>query len=83
MARRIGLSLAGGPNIPILHLEQSMADPNLWIAGTQGQGLLVSTDNARTWSSATSSLAGANVYGAATDPTNASRLAAAGWEPGV
>ena len=75
--------LAGGPEIPILHLEQSGADPRLWIAGTQGDGLLISTDGARTWSAATPALAGANVYGAATDPTDAARIAAAGWAQGV
>ena len=75
--------LEGAPQAPILHLEQSAADPRLWLAGTQGCGVLLSTDGGMTWATASAALARANVYGAAADPSDPGRMAAAGWAQGV
>jgi len=75
--------LDGAPKVPIFHLEQSATNPQLWLAGTQGLGVQVSTDNGATWAAVAPDLARANVYGATIDPDDADRFAAAGWAQGV
>ena len=71
------------PKCPILHLEQSRTDARIWIAGTLGHGILISNDGGQTWATASADLSAGNVYGAAIDPTDHSRIAAAGWAQGV
>jgi len=75
--------LDGAPKVPVFHVAQSKANPQLWIVGTQGAGAQISTDGGATWTTAAPDLARANVYGVAADPENSDRLAAAGWAQGV
>jgi photosystem II stability/assembly factor-like uncharacterized protein len=71
------------PEIPVLRLAQSAADPQVLIAGTQGRGVWSSTDGAQTWHEAESAASTANVYGVAADPAEARQLVAGGWNFGV
>lgn len=71
-------------DVPVLDLEQSASDASVWIAGTRGKGVMLSSDGGRTWTYAKGRrVAGMNVYGATVDPANAKHLAAAGWKTGV
>lgn len=71
------------PKVAVLRLERSAVDPDLWIAGTEGQGVWLSTDNARSWKQVAPALDGANVYAVALDPANPALMAAGGWETGI
>jgi ligand-binding sensor domain-containing protein len=71
------------PEVAILRLERSTINPDLWIAGTEGRGVWLSTDDGRTWRPTAPDLASANVYGVALDPADPARMAAGGWGTGV
>ena len=74
----------GGDDMAVLDLKQSRTDPDVWLAGTFRDGLLLSTDNARSWRpagpAATRSL---SMHGVSISPFDADHLAAAGWDTGV
>lgn len=71
-------------DVPILDLEQSAADPNVWIAATRGKGVITSKDNGKTWTYAKGrNFNGKNFYASTVDPNNANHMAAAGWDTGV
>lgn len=76
-------AVEGFPEVAVLRLERSRIQPELWIAGTEGQGLWISRDDARTWSPVAPALASSNVYAVALDPSNPARMAAGGWGTGV
>ncbi len=65
-----------GPRVAVRALAQSPADPDVWLAGTDGHGVLLSTDGGATWSAHAD---GATVYAVALDPADADRLAAVGY----
>lgn len=65
-----------GPRVAVRTLAQSAADPSVWLAGTDGHGVLVSTDGASTW---TRGAPGAVVYAVALHPTDAGVMAAVGY----
>jgi len=69
-----------GPRVPIRALAQSAAAPGLWLAGTDGHGVLRSTDDGATWSA---HAGGSTAYAVAIDPTDPARLAAAGIGAGL
>jgi photosystem II stability/assembly factor-like uncharacterized protein len=71
------------PRVAVLRLERSHANPDLWIAGTEGQGVWISKDDGQTWQPTAQDLASNNVYGVAFDPANPSRMAAGGWGTGL
>ncbi len=71
------------PKIAILGLGRNKADPNIWIAGTEGNGVILSSDNGKTWQSTAPGLSTANIYGVTTDPFNGENLAAGGWGTGI
>lgn len=71
------------PKIAVLRLERSPVNPDLWIAGTEGAGVWLSTDDARTWKQVAPALGAANVYGVALDSTDPSLMAAGGWGTGI
>ena len=73
----------GGAGLEILDLQQSRTDPDVWIAGAYRNGVLLSRDGGRTWQPGPDLLAERSVHGVAIDPTDASRLAAVGWDTGV
>lgn len=75
--------LVAAEGIPIYSLDQSRSDPNVWIAGTGGHGVLLSKDNGRNWQFARGRFAGDTIYGVAIDPFDARRMAAGGWGTGV
>jgi ligand-binding sensor domain-containing protein len=71
------------PNIAILRLARNNTNPDLWIAGTEGAGVILSSDNGETWQPTAPELSKANIYGVATDPSNSKILAAGGWDAGL
>lgn len=71
------------PEVAVLRIERSTANPDLWMAGTEGDGVWISADDGRTWKPTAPALASANVYGVALDPNNPSLMAAGGWGTGV
>lgn len=75
--------IRSSPKLVILRIDRSGANPDLWIAGTEGQGVYLSTNDAKTWVAAAPQLADKNIYAVAADPHNAANLAAAGWGTGV
>lgn len=73
----------GTPEVAFLRLRRSHANPDLWIAGTEGMGLWISRDDGITWEPSAPTLASANVYAVAADPGDPHLLAAGGWDTGV
>ena len=53
----------GGEGLEILDLQQSRDDPDVWIAGAIGGGLLLSRDGGRTWTSGPDALAEHSIHG--------------------
>lgn len=73
----------GPRNLAIRAIVQSAANPELWAAGTEEHGLLISTDGARSWGAASEPLPSQTVYALAADPADPHLLAAGGFESGV
>ena len=68
----------------VLDIQQSITDPQRWLAGTQNDGILLSDDGGRTWQAVRQRrLRAATIYAVAIDPTDARRMAAVGWNTGV
>lgn len=73
----------GPQDVAIRDVTQSAANPQLWLAGTEEDGVLRSRDGGDTWSFVESDVEMETIYAVAVDPTDADRLAAAGFEGGV
>ena len=67
----------------ILGLDRNKSDPSLWIAGTEGNGVILSKDNGKTWQTTAPALGQANIYGVTTDHSNSQAMAAGGWATGL
>lgn len=76
-------SLRGLQGMAVLDLEQSPTNPEIWIAGTQKDGVWLSGDNGKSWRAATAPVAHTSIYGVAIDPFEPKNMAAAGWDTGV
>ena len=71
-----------------MRIEQSPHDPCFWLATTLGGGLFASHDCGKTFDSAGRVGSGGvgvgrTLYDVAFDPTSPTRIALAGWGPGV
>lgn len=76
--------LASGPRgVAIRAVRQSPVAPEVWLAGTEDHGLMISTDGGADWHSVDGPTTGHTYYAVALDPSNADRMAAAGYETGV
>lgn len=73
----------GPRDVAIRDVVQSAANPDLWLAGTEDQGVLISRDGGQHWSFPESSADLGNVYAVAADPSNPNRMAAAGFEGAI
>ncbi len=73
----------GQRNISIRKLQQSPADPRLWLAGTDGHGVLRSEDQGQTWQFVPGPLASLTLYAVALHPHHPDRMAVAGYETGL
>ncbi|MCH6258711.1 hypothetical protein MLD52_19280 [Puniceicoccaceae bacterium K14] len=71
------------PRLTILRIARSESNPDLWIAGTEGEGVFLSKDDGKSWSKTAPELGNANIYAVAMDSSDESRLAVAGWGTGV
>ena len=76
-------AVRNSPKSNILRMARSGADLDLWIAGTEGEGVFLSKNDGKTWESASNELEGKNVYAVALNPKTASKMAAGGWDAGV
>lgn len=76
-------SRTDSPPATALRMIQSVTEPKLLLAGTEGRGAWLSRDGGRSWRQTDPASAHANLYAAAIDPHEAGRLAVGGWGVGV
>lgn len=76
-------SPVGPRDVAIRDLVQSAADPDLWLAGTEDQGVMISRNGGTSWSFVESDIDMGTIYAVAADPEDPDRMAAAGFEGGV
>lgn len=67
----------------VVDIRQSPHDPSLWLAATEGDGLVRSRDNGLTWERIATQIPNQPVYNVAFDATNPRRLAFSSWMNGV
>ena len=75
--------IAGAAGFQVTRIEQSPHHGCEWAATTQGGGVFLSHDCARTFENTGRIGVGATLYDLAFDPTTTNRIAVAGWGPGV
>lgn len=75
--------LAGAAGFQITRIEQSPHNRCDWAATTQGGGVFLSHDCAKTFEAGGRIGIGATLYDIAFDPAKPQRIAVAGWGPGV
>ena len=75
--------IAGAAGFQITRIEQSPHDPCAWLATTRKGGIFASHDCGKTFENVGRVGVGRNLYDVAFDPTEAKRVAIAGWDPGV
>lgn len=75
--------IAGAAGFQISRIEQSPHEPCDWLATTWQGGLFRSTDCGKTFENVGRVGVSRNLYAVAYDPTDAKRIAVAGWGPGV
>ena len=71
------------PDVAVLDLKQSFAEPGLWVAGMQEHGVWLSRDGGTSWHRVGGNLENTSVYAAAVDPSDTHTLAAVVWDQGV
>ena len=71
-----------GPRVPIRDLHQDTEHPGLWLAGTDGCGILISTDGGRTWNACGGALESSTIWAVAA-AGRGGVLAAAGYRTGI
>ena len=76
-------AVRASPKSNILRMARSAVDLDLWIAGTEGEGVFLSRNDGKSWESVSDELSENNVYAVALHPKTASRMAAGGWDAGV
>jgi len=76
-------SLVAAEGKPVLDIQQSTANTNRWIMGTEKAGIWISNDNGTTWSQVRGASSTQTMYATAIDPHNPDNMAAAGWNTGV
>lgn len=64
-------------------IQQSPADPKVWLAATQSAGALISRDGGLTWQPLPGVTTEKALYNIAFDPTHPARFAIGGWSVGV
>ena len=67
----------------VTDLQQSPADPKLWLAATQSAGALISRDGGLTWALMTGTPTDKAIYNITFDGSNPARFALCGWTIGV
>lgn len=67
----------------VTDMQQSAADPDLWVASLHDGGLLISRNGGATFRNSTGAINNEELYGVALDPSDAGRMAVAGFEAGV
>ena len=67
----------------VTDLQQSPADPKLWLAATQSAGALISRDGGLTWAVMAGTPTDKTIYNITFDGSNPARFALCGWTIGV
>ncbi|MCC5833806.1 MAG: hypothetical protein JJU20_03650 [Opitutales bacterium] len=75
--------VAHSPWVPVLDLQRSATDLDTWLMATEGQGVFISRDDGRKWTSVVPELAESNIYSVSIDPADPDRMIAGGWDVGV
>lgn len=73
----------GPAHVEIRDLQQSKVNPDLWLAGTENHGVLISHDGGKTWKYVRGHIDKDTIYGVALDEHNPDLMAAAGFQTGV
>lgn len=73
----------GPEHVEIRDLQQSRINPDLWLAGTEDHGVLISQDAGKTWKYVRGRISRETIYGVALDPHNPELMAAGGFQTGV
>lgn len=74
---------SGIENTIILDLAQSPSHPEIWIAGTEDNGVLLTRDNGKSWRSCAGEISSQTIYTVTIDPADPNRMAAGGFQTGV
>jgi photosystem II stability/assembly factor-like uncharacterized protein len=69
--------------VAILDIYQNPGFPDKWIAGSRDHGVMLSLDNAKTWTFAEGPISDETIYAVAINMNNADIMAAAGYHTGV
>lgn len=75
--------LAGAEGIQSHDIQQSVKDPQIWLAATETKGIFHSKDNGKSWKAVGGEASQSPIYGVAIDPFDTQNMAAAGWNSGV
>lgn len=73
----------GPGNVAVRDIHQCFTASNMWIAGTEEHGVLISDDEGKSWKLAKGKIANQTIYAVAIDPQNPQRMAAGGFQTGV
>ncbi len=73
----------GPAEVEVRDIQQSKSDPDLWLAGTEDHGVLITHDAGRTWQYVKGRISKETIYAVAVDPHNPDNMAAAGYQTGV
>ncbi len=72
----------GPEGLNVMDLQQSISNPMVWMAATDGDGLWKSVDDGNTWAKQENTH-GSSYYVVAIDPFDERNIAATGWDTGV
>ena len=73
----------GPETVEVRDIQQSDSDPQLWLAGTEDHGVLITRDAGQTWHYANGRISKETIYAVSIDPHNPNNMAAAGYQTGV
>lgn len=73
----------GPGEVEVRDIQQSKSDPQLWLAGTEDHGVLITHDGGHTWQYVKGRIARETIYAVAVAPDNPDLMAAAGYQTGV
>ena len=69
--------------VPVRDLYQCVASPELWLAGTEDQGVLISRDHGKSWQFVRGKIARETIYAVTVNPANPQQMAAGGYQTGI
>lgn len=73
----------GSTRSAIFSIDRSPINQEIWIAGSEGDGVYMSWDDGKTWNPVADEFRESNVYSVSCDPGSVDQMAAGGWGIGV